>query len=475
MKSATYYELLNNNRNFRRLWGGQVISELGTWFSFIAELGVVRLLSGSAMATTALLVARLVPFLLVAPLAGVLADRRSRKQIMIVADILRALVALVYLVAIPLRSIWLVVACSGLMASLSMFFEAAKNGAMPNIVTPRELLTANVLMFSTRFLQFTLGAALGGVTAAQFGYETAFVINSLSFIGSALFIWPIPASIMRKGEQPNLRAQQSSVAVSTVAPSVGESDKEMLALDPMSVESAASAAVSGSEQPVEESSGRFITDVREGLAYIWVTPFVRAVILVNIAWATGGGMVNLLFDQMGGHTFAHAAADRGDWNVAALFTASGAGLFTGMMLARRAGMWVRSERRAGLYIGWTLIVQGAFMAMSGLMPTLGLMAACVAAARLLLGAEFGVQETMMMRVLPDEYRGRVFTTDRSLELTMMALATIMSGWLIKHIGPRALMVLSGVLSATPGVVWLMAMSLRGFRVPARAVSESYGD
>lgn len=452
MNSATYLELLKNNRNFRRLWSGQVISELGTWFSFIAELGVVRLLSGSAMATTALLVARLIPFLLVAPLAGVLADRRSRKQIMIVTDVLRALVALVYLAAIPLNAVWLVVLCSGLMASLSMFFEAAKNGAMPNIVTPRELLTANVLMFSTRFLQFSLGAALGGITAAQFGYNTAFVINSLSFIGSAIFIWLIPEAVMRKSGRP-----------ATVS------------LDPMSAESAASAAVSGSEQPVEEISGRFITDVREGLVFIWATPFVRAVILVNIAWATGGGMVNLLFDQMGGHTFAHSATDRGDWNVAALFTASGAGLFIGMMLARRAGMWVTSERRAGLYIGWTLVAQGVLMAMSGFMPTLALTAVCIAAARLLLGAEFGVQETMMMRVLPDEYRGRVFTTDRSLELSMMALATIISGWLIKWLGPRALMTLSGVLSATPGIVWLLAMGLKGFRVPSRAVQESYGD
>lgn len=474
MNSATYFELLKNNKNFRRLWSGQVISELGTWFSFIAELGVVRLLSGSAMATTALLVARLVPFLLVAPLAGVLADRRSRKQIMIVTDILRALVALVYLAAIPMKAVWLVVLCSGLMASLSMFFEAAKNGAMPNIVTPRELLTANVLMFSTRFLQLTLGAALGGVTAAQFGYNTAFVINSLSFIGSAVFIWVIPDSIMRKSEETGVRLAEPLTRSNATASSV-EGKAETLALDPMSAESAASVAVSGSEQPAEETSGKFITDVREGLIYIWATPFVRAVILVNVAWATGGGMVNLLFDQMGGHTFAHSATDRGDWNVAALFTASGAGLFIGMMLARRAGMWVSSERRAGLYIGWTLVAQGGLMAMSGLMPTLLLTAVCVALARVLLGAEFGVQETMMMRVLPDEYRGRVFTTDRSLELSTMALATIISGWLIEWMGPRALMTLSGILSATPGVVWLLAMSLKGFSVPARAVSESYGD
>src|SRR5215813_10355910 len=97
MKSVSYRELLTSNRNFRRLWAGQVISELGTWFSFIAELGLVRMFSGSALATTGLMICRMTPFLLVAPIAGVYVDRRSRKRIMIAADLLRAVVALMFI------------------------------------------------------------------------------------------------------------------------------------------------------------------------------------------------------------------------------------------------------------------------------------------------------------------------------------------------------------------------------------------
>ncbi len=455
MNSATYRELLKHNRNFRHLWAGQFISELGTWFSFIAELGVVRLLSDSALVTTALLVARMLPFLLAAPIAGVITDRWSRKRILVIADFLRAAAALVYLAAIPLKAPWIVIACSALISSISMFFEAAKNAAMPNMVSSRELLTANVMMFSTRFLQYMLGAALGGVTAAQFGYDAAFIVNSFSFIASAVFILVIPDSVMKKTEAP---------ISSDAAP-----------FEPLSAERSASAPIAGSEQPLGQSAGRFFSDVREGIIYIWATPFVRGVILANIGWATGGGMVNLLFDQMGGHTFAHSAGDEGDWNVAALFTASGAGLFLGMMLARRAGAWAKEERRAGLFIGWSLVAQGALMAAAGLMPSLGLTALLVGAARLILGAEFGVQETFVMRVLPDEYRGRVFTTDRSLELATMSIATAASGWLIKWLDPRAVMIISGALSAVPGIVWLLAMSLTGFRVPSRAVRESYGD
>jgi MFS family permease len=458
MNSATYRELLGKNKLFRRLWAGQIISELGTWFSFIAELGLVRMFSGSPLTTTALLVARLLPFLLVAPLAGVFVDRRSRKQILIATDLLRALVAVIYVVAGALGSVKLVICCSVVISSLTMFFEAAKNAVIPNIVTPRELLTANVLMFSTRFLQYTLGSALGGLTAAQFGYNVAFTVNSLSFLASALFIALIPADAMKKSRAKSV-----------------EQEKTLQKAEPMSAEAAVNIPIAGSEQPAEATQGRFFNDLREGFRYIWATPFVRAVILVNIAWATGGGMTNILFDQIGAHVFNSGTGDRGDWIVALLFTAGGAGVFLGMMLSRRAGAWASQEHRAGHFIGWTLLVHGLLFAVSGLMPSLALMALWVAASRLILGAEFGVQETMMMRVIPDEYRGRVFTTDRSLELAMMAVSTIVTGWLLTWFSVQTMMIVSGLLSASPGLFWLLAMWISRFSVPSRAVRESFGD
>lgn len=466
MASATYRELLQGNLNFRRLWIGQVISELGSWFSFIAELGLVRLLEGSPLATTMLLVSRLLPFLLVAPFAGVLVDRRSRKRIMIAADLLRALTALGYLTIGTRGPVWIVYSCSLAMTSFGMFFEAGKNAAIANLVTPRELLTANVMMFSTRFLQLTLGAALGGLTAARFGYNAAFIVNSLSFIASAAFIALIPAAAMRNANGQSLQAGASETAEA-------EHKLDQSPLSPLSADAPGGVPIAGSEHPVEQTPGRFFADLREGLAYIWATPFVRGLILVNVGWATGGGMINLLYDQIGGHIFTRGAGDRGDWAVATLYTAAGAGLFIGMMLARRAGAWVVHERRAGLFIGWLLLAHGISFAIGGLMPSLEMMSFWVAFSRLIIGMEFGVQETLMMRMLPDDYRGRVFTTDRSLEMTMMMLSMIAGGWLLTWFSPRAMMVLSGLLSAMPGLVWLLAVSLTRFGVPARAVRESY--
>jgi len=438
MQSVRYSELLRHNTNFRRLWIGQVISELGTWFSFIAELGVVSMLSGSVWATMALLVSRLLPVLLIAPLAGVLVDRANRKRILIAADLIRALIALGFLTASAGAPVWLIVFFSGLMSVATTFFEAAKNASIANMTMRQEMLTANVLMFSTRFLQLTLGAALGGVTAAKFGYNSAFIINSLSFMASAAFIWMIPDAVMRSSAEPQRGETEAS-----------------------------------SEQGAKQSHNHFLTDVREGLAYIRNTPFVRAIILVNVGWATGGGMTNLIFDRISRREFATSHEANGDWNMAALTTVAGAGLFIGMILARRAGAWVSEERRAGHFIGWSLLIHGLCFAAAGLMPSLILMSLWLAVSRLIIGAEFGVQETLMMRVLPDEYRGRVFTTDRALELTTMTFSMIVAGALMNWVGPRAMMVISGLLSASPGLVWLLAMWRVRFRVPAGAVRESY--
>lgn len=433
MQSVTFKELLKSNANFRSLWFGQVISELGTWFSFIAELGLVQFYSGSTWMTAALLVSRLLPVLIFAPLAGVAVDRLDRKRILIAADLIRALAALGFLTISIGAPIWVAVLCSGVMSSAGTFFEAAKNASIANMVTRQEMLTANVLMFSTRFLQLTLGAALGGITAAKFGYNTAFVINSISFVVSAAFILVIPSAIMRK--------QSAEVSVEAIA----------------------------------KQDNRFLTEVREGLAYIWQTHFVRGIVMVNVGWALGGGMNNLVFDRIARHEFAQGAGDPGDWSLAALMTAAGAGLFIGMALARRAGVWISDERRAGNFVGWLLLIHGLFFAAAGLMPSLFGFALCIGISRLILGAEFGVQETLMMRMIPDEYRGRVFTTDRALELSTMTVSMLVAGGLLKWVSPRTMVMVSGLLSASPGLIWLMAMWLKRFSVPTCAVREQYSE
>jgi MFS family permease len=421
MDSLTYMQLLRRNQSFRRLWIGQVISELGNWFNFIAALGLVREVSHAAPeVTTLMLIFRLVPFTLFSPLAGAFVDRWSRRTVMIVTDLLRVVVALGFLFVRRPEDLWIAYLCTALLAFFGAFFEAAKNAAVPNITGERDLLAGNALMFSSRFLLLSIGAALGGWTSSKVGYSAAFVINAISFLLSAYSVWLVPDEATRK---------------------------------PPSAQTA-------EENPKRGLFSGYWSDIREGWAYIVTHAPVATILLVNIVWAIGGGAINLILDRLGAFEFASKSALKPDEAIGVLYFANGLGLFAGMMIARRVGMYFQVKNRTIGYIGWSLFVQGIFFALMGMMPTILLASLCLFVSRVLLGAEFAVQETLLMRLVPDHLRGRVSTTDRAGEMMIWSVSTAIAGWSLYHITPRSLTIVSGLLSGISGILWLVLCSVR---------------
>jgi hypothetical protein len=166
--------------------------------------------------------------------------------------------------------------------------------------------------------------------------------------------------------------------------------------------------------------------------------------------------------------FAGERGISGDSAVAALYFAAGLGLFIGMMIARRVGAHMELVGRTAGFIGWTLLLQGVLFAAIGLMPTLLLACVMLFVSRALLGVEFAIQETLLMRLVPDNLRGRVSTTDRASELLVWSFSTAIAGWSLRAITPRTLTVISGLLSASSGVVWLALFALDRLRLPQRS-------
>jgi MFS family permease len=430
MASLTYMQLLRRNRSFRRLWLGQVVSELGSWFNLIAVLGLVRKVTlGAPEATALILVLRLIPFALFAPIAGAFADRWSRRTVMIVSDCARGLVALGFLLIRGPEDLWIGYACSIMLSLLTAFFEAAKNGALANVTGDEGLLAGNALMFSSRFLLMAVGAALGGAASARFGYAAAFIVNAVSFIVSAYSIWLIPGREMFQAE----------------------SEEKLDAAGPVAL---------------EKGGVRLWTDVREGWSYIAEHGLVAALLGMNILWAIGGGAIYLLFDRLGSVVYAGSGGWQGDECVAAIYTASGAGLFVGMMLARRVGSRVELHGMTVGFIGWTLFAHGVLFALAGLMPTLWLACLVIFISRVVIATEFGIQDTLLMRLLPDNLRGRVITTDRAAEILVTSITTFVAGWSLHLISPRTLMLISGLLSGSPGIVWLLLFVSGRIHLPA---------
>src|SRR5256885_8588099 len=160
-----YLELLRGNRSFRMLWLGQVVSQMGDWFDTIAVYTIALTLTGSGRAVALIMVARFLPSVVMGPLSGVVADRFSRRAIMITADLLRALVVLGFLLVRRPGQMWLVCVLTGLQLAFSAFFEPAKTAAIPSIVSDRQLLSANAISSVTWPAMLTLAPALGGLVA----------------------------------------------------------------------------------------------------------------------------------------------------------------------------------------------------------------------------------------------------------------------------------------------------------------------
>jgi Na+/melibiose symporter-like transporter len=413
--NLTYGQLIRGNRNFRNLLWGQIISELGNWFNFIAGLGLVRVVSdASPMAAGILLVCRLIPFAIFSPIAGTFVDRFSRRQVMIYSDLIRVLVALMFLFVTSAENLWIAYTATIFLSTLGAFFDGAKNAAAPNMTGKEGLLAGTALLFSTRFLLMAIGSALGGLAAAVFGYKIAFIINAVSFLASAYSVWLIPE----------------------------EATREKVETD-----------ADGAEIIRERES--FVEELKEGLRYTVQNHFALTILLMNIIWATGGGAINIIFERLGGIYFAEKESWNPDLAVAVLWTVSGLGLTIGMLVAHRVSAWLERTNLHSPFIGWTLIAHGVLFAIGGYMPSLWLVAFFTFVSRAIVGVEYAVQETMFQRSLPDYIRGRISTLDRGAEMTIFGGFIYLSSLSVYYISPQMLTVISGILSASAGLVWFL--------------------
>jgi uncharacterized membrane protein (UPF0136 family) len=195
--------------------------------------------------------------------------------------------------------------------------------------------------------------------------------------------------------------------------------------------------------------------LKEGLIYTVRNHFAATILILNVIWATGGGAINVIFERMGGVVFAETEKLNPDVAVAVLWTATGIGLTTGMLIAHRvSGILDRTAGYIG-FIGWTLIVHGMMFAAAGFVPYLSAFAIMALVSRAIIGVEYAIQETLFQKSLPDQIRGRILTLDRGAELTVFGLSSYISSELMFYISPQTLTVLSGVLSAASGIVWFV--------------------
>ncbi len=414
-----YVALLRRNRNFRLLFIGQTISQLGDWFNAVAVYALLLDLTGSATAVAWMMVVQFMPVAIVGPMAGVIVDRVDRRALMIGADIARGFLILGLLFVRRADQVWIAYAVMAATVTGSAFFEPARTATIPNLTSAEELLPANALSSATWSAMLAIGASIGGIVTAAFGRNIAFTVNAASFFASAGFILQ---TRYESGPAPGIRREGFLALVG-------------------------------------------VHDLVDGIRYLRKHAHVAALMLVKAGWGLAGGVL-LLLTIFGQRVFPLAGGAAA--GIGVLYGARGVGAGLGPIALRWiVGQEPRTLRRA---IAPAFFMVGVFYVALAGAPSIAVAALCV------LFAHFGgsilwVFSTVLLQIeVPDNFRGRVFAAELALVTLVTSASAYCTSYALDRLAwsPRTLSLTLGMTFAVPGTLWLVILS-RWHETPAEPI------
>lgn len=400
-----YIAVLRDNKNFRRLWYGQVVSQLGDWLDSIALFTLMLNLTGSGQAVGLLFLAEFLPGAIVGPFAGVVVDRLPRKLVMIGADIARAALVLLLLLVNGPEDLWLLYLAVIGKTAIAAFFEPARSAIIPSLCRREELVSANAVSGATWSAMLAIGAAIGGLVAGTLGVQAAFLLDAASFLLSAVLIATVRAP--RRAAPPPDSAPQRASAV-----------------------------------------GQALGELREGLRYVFAHRELLWLTFTKALWSLGGGVL-LLLTLFGREIF--PLGRDGAISIGLLYAARGIGTGIGPLVALRLGAGTQYMRRA---VGVAFFITGAGYVLLGAAPALAIAALCVLFAHTGGSVQWVFSTALIQARARDRFLGRVFAT----EYAGFTLATALSAYLAgaasdAGLSPQALAVaLGGVFFVTGAVI-----------------------
>jgi len=418
----SFTSILRTNRNYRYLWTGQAVSEIGDHFNTIAVLSLSLRITGSGFGVGMVMLARVIPAILAGPIAGLVLDRMDRRKVMIWSDALRGIVALAHILLMVYPQAWLMYLLSGLLMFASPFFTAGRSAILPNITTPEELHTANALTQTTAWLTLSIGTMFGGMSAMQFGFGWAFAANALSFAVSAWAVW------MLKSPNGHFRP-------------------------------------GGAVRVLKRRIAGW-REFADGLRYMRTRPLIFAIGMAGVGWATGGGAAQILFTLYGEVVF-----QRGPAGVGLIWSFAGIGLVIGGLVSHRIGnrlTFIGYKRLLGV----TFLVHGLAYTAFAVMPTIWLSLIFISLSRMCVGMNNVLNRTILLTHVPDGFRGRVFTTIESMLNITMMISLGIAAWATAVYPVRTIGVVAGLLSSTTAIYWAWAEATgKLVRPPANDMGE----
>lgn len=399
-----YLQLLKTNGNFRRLWLGTLVSQLGDWFNTIALYQLINTLTGSPLAMGGVFLFKLLPWALISPVAGILVDRFDRRSVMILSDLLRAVVVLGFLFIDSQEQVPLIYVLISLQVIIGAVFSPAKSASIPNITEPGDLLTANAITSATWSVMLAVGAGLGGLATEVVGTDGVFIIDSVTYIVSAFFIYRtvIPQNTDASTDSGFIRSAYSSIL--------------------------------------------------EGWSYLRSNLHVGRIALAKATWAVGGGATVYMLTLIGPEITPGAEAT----GIGVLFFARGLGTGIGPIIARSL---FKNQKIWPVVLGISVIVSGCFYATVGVYQWPLWVICAIIIAHSASGANWVLSTVLLQQRAEDRLRGRVFATEWLCVLFIESVSILIASLLLelKLLTLSGAFLLFAALQILCGVIWLLTV------------------
>ncbi|SFS45302.1 Predicted arabinose efflux permease, MFS family [Marininema halotolerans] len=390
------FDLLRRNSYFRYLWYAQWGSTLGDWFNQVALMQTVLMLTNSISAVGILLLCRSLPYVFLGPILSPLVDKWPKKTIMIVTDIIRAFLVLSFILAISYKAIFVLYICSFLFGVMSVLFEPAKQTLLPLIVGRKDLAEANAFSSATNATVNIIGAILGGIVSSVFSPITCFVINSLSFLWSSLYIYKIKYQEKREFED--------------------------------------------SKQPYKKL-------LKEGLVETKQNTLIRYIILIGLSWGLVGGGYYILIPYLGNNVY-----HLGGLGIGLLYAIDGLGILLGTYFVSK--LIKANFKRALISFGVAYAFQALWFFLLTQSTDFYYGSAFLFLMRFCGGIIIPLSTYMVQVGTSDEIRGRVFALYNSSYVGIMQISYFGTGYAYEQFGLPVVGLISGVVSLLCGLTWL---------------------
>jgi len=395
---AGYWELVRGNVHFRRLWIAEVVSLLGDWFNTIALYELVARLTGSPAALGAVFIFKMLPLGLASPLAGLLVDRFDRRRVMLASDLVRAALVLGFLAIDEAGEVPLLYVLIALVTVVGSVFQPARSASLPNVTSRRELLTANALSAATWSTMLAVGAALGGFATEWFGTDAVFLIDSATYLVSALFIL------------------RTVIPQTTDRPEPG---------------------------PIVATA---VANIVDGWRYLRRHPPSGRIAFTKAAWSLGGGGMVYMLTLLGSEVSPAASATA----IGILFAVRGVGTGVGPILGRNLFLDARAWPAV---IGANLLLSGAAYALR--LPFGWIVLVPILVAHAGSGANWVFANVLLQRRTEDRYRGRVFATEWLLLMIADTISILAASLLLETgtLGLRGTFLAFAAVQVVCSAVW----------------------